>query len=166
MPAMEQIDHSSRRAMDLIRAGIAAADPARCVARALPQALAENPPDPGGEWCIIALGKAARAMADAALQALPDARALVITNAGNDAPLGRAEILVAGHPVPDAAGEAAARRVEELLAGCRPEDRLLALISGGGSAMLPAPVAGVTLTEKQEVNRLLLASGVDITRMN
>lgn len=153
------------RAMRLIEAGIAAADPGRAVARAMPLAL-DDPPGPGGVWRIVALGKAARAMAAAALEALPDAQALVVTNAGNDAALDRAEICVAGHPVPDAAGEAAARRVEALLRGCDPADRLLALISGGGSAMLPAPVAGMTLADKQQVNRLLLASGADITQTN
>ena len=75
-------------------------------------------------------------------------------------------MLRAGHPVPDEDGAQAARRVAERLAESRPADRILALISGGGSAMLPAPVEGVTLTEKQEVNRLLLASGADIRETN
>lgn len=153
------------RALSLIRAGIDAADPGRATSRAIPDILAD-PPDPGGVCHLIALGKAARAMAAAALAALPDTRALVITNAGNDAPLDRAEILVAGHPVPDAAGEAAARRVAAVLQVARPQDRVLALISGGGSAMLPAPVKGVTLAEKQQVNRLLLGCGADIAQTN
>lgn len=105
-------------------------------------------------------------MAQVAMMHLPDSRVLVVTNRGNDIPLAGAEVLRAGHPVPDEEGEAAARRVEMVLARCRPQDRLLALISGGGSAMLPAPVDGVSLAEKQEVNRLLLASGADITRVN
>lgn len=158
-------DDLSHRALSLIRAGIDAADPARATALAMDQVMAD-PPGPGGAWHVIALGKAARAMAAAALQRLPDARALIITNAGNDAPLDRAQIIVAGHPVPDAAGEAAARQVEAILTAAAPQDRVLALISGGGSAMLPAPVAGVTLAEKQDVNRLLLGSGADIGRMN
>lgn len=155
----------SRHALSLIQAGIDAADPARAVTAAIPHALAD-PPGDGGVWHLIALGKAARTMAGAALSHLPDAQALVITNASNDAPLDRAQILTSGHPVPDAAGEAAARQVEALLAACRPQDRVLALISGGGSAMLPAPVEGVTLAEKQEVNRLLLSSGADISQTN
>lgn len=164
---MEQEDHSpiARQALELIRTGIRAADPGACVLAAMAQVLAD-PPAPGGIWRVIALGKAARAMAQAALSVLPQAQALVITNAGNDAALPGAEILVAGHPVPDAAGEAAARRVEAMLADCAPGDRVLALISGGGSAMLPAPVEGVSLAEKQQVNRLLLASGADIARVN
>ena len=158
-------DPLSRRALALIHRGIAAADPARAVSSAIAPVLAD-PPDPGGQWRIVALGKAARVMARVALKHLPDSRALVVTNRGNDAPLIRAEVLCAGHPVPDEAGEAAARRVESLLAECGPQDRLLALISGGGSAMLPAPVVGVTLAEKQQVNRLLLASGADIAQTN
>lgn len=165
MVGMTHSNDLSGRAMALIEAGIAAADPARCVERAMAQVTAD-PPEPGGAWHVIAIGKAARAMASAALVVLPGARALVVTNAGNDAPLERAEIFVSGHPVPDAAGEAAAKRIEAVLTSCAPADRVLALISGGGSAMVPAPVEGVSLAEKQEVNRLLLASGADIAEMN
>ena len=154
------------RAMAFIRAGIEAADPAACVTRALDQALAD-PPGAGGEWHVIALGKAARAMTVAALAGLPPGTsALVVTNAGNDEPLEGARILTSGHPVPDAAGEAAAAEVEAILRAARPEDRVLALISGGGSSMLPAPITGLTLKDKQAVNKLLLASGADIVEMN
>lgn len=155
----------SRRALALIDAGIAAADPANAV-RAHLRLIAEDPPGPDGRWQIIAVGKAARAMADAAMQALPGAPVLIVTNAGNDAPLAGAQMMTAGHPVPDAPGEAAARAVEAAIAALGPGDRLLALISGGGSAMLPAPVQGLDLAAKQAVNRLLLASGADITQMN
>jgi glycerate 2-kinase len=153
------------RGLALVRAGIDAADPAHAVEGAMPSVLADRP-GPGGSWHIIALGKAARPMAMAAMTSLPESRALIITNAGNDAPLAGAEIVTSGHPVPDAAGEEAARKVEEILRAARPADRVLALISGGGSAMLPAPVEGVSLAEKQDVNRLLLGSGADITQMN
>lgn len=153
------------KVMALLQAGVAAADPGQGVAAHMAEVLAD-PPGAGGRWIVIALGKAARAMAVAALDVLPEAEALVITNRGNDAPLPRARVLASGHPVPDAAGEAAAHEVEALLRAAGPQDRVLALISGGGSAMLPAPVAGVTLAEKQEVNRLLLGSGADITQTN
>lgn len=153
------------RALALIQTGIDAAEPRGATLAAMADVLSD-PPAQGGVWHVIALGKAARAMAAAALSQLPDAQALIITNAGNDAPLDRARIIVAGHPVPDAAGEDAALQVERLLRDARPQDRVLALISGGGSAMLPAPVVGVTLAEKQQVSRLLLASGADIGRMN
>ncbi|MDO5529173.1 MAG: DUF4147 domain-containing protein, partial [Paracoccus sp. (in: a-proteobacteria)] len=92
--------------------------------------------------------------------------ALVVTNAGNDAPLAGAKILTAGHPVPDAAGKAAAKAVEQALREASPGDRVLALISGGASAMLPAPAPGISLADKQEVSRLLLAAGADIGQMN
>lgn len=154
------------RAMALIRAGIAAADPAACVTKNLDQALAD-PPSSEGRWHVIALGKAARAMTVAALARLPEGTGtLVITNAGNDAPLKGARMLTSGHPVPDAAGERAAREVEAILTAATPEDRVLALISGGGSAMLPAPITGLTLKDKQAVNKLLLAGGADITETN
>ena len=93
--------------MALIQAGIKAADPAEAVRRGMAEVLA-NPPEQGGRWQIIALGKAARAMAKAALQALPGADALVVTNAGNDAALPGARVMRAGHPQPDAQGAAAA----------------------------------------------------------
>lgn len=158
------------RAMALIRAGIAAADPRTAVLRAMPAVLAD-PPGPDGRWHVLAVGKAARAMTSAALEALPpgalaEGGALVVTNAGNDAPLPGARVLRAGHPEPDAAGLAAAARFEARLAACRPQDRVLALISGGGSAMLPAPAEGLSLADKQAVNRLLLASGADIAQVN
>ncbi|MFG6079482.1 glycerate kinase [Paracoccus litorisediminis] len=151
--------------MALIQAGINAADPAEAVRRGMAEVLA-NPPEQGGRWQIIALGKAARAMAKAALQALPGGDALVVTNAGNDAALPGARVMRAGHPQPDAQGAAAADEVERLLQSVGPNDRVLALISGGGSAMLPAPAEGMTLADKQAVNALLLASGADIAQVN
>jgi hydroxypyruvate reductase len=145
------------RAMALIRAGIAAADPGAAVRRGM-AAVLENPPGPGGRWQVIALGKAARAMAEAAL--------LVVTNAGNDTPLAGARVMRAGHPQPDDDGALAAAEVIARLTATGPQDRVLALISGGGSAMLPAPAEGMTLADKQAVNRLLLASGADISQVN
>lgn len=154
------------KVMALLRAGVAAADPGPATRARMAQVL-EDPPAAGGRWIVIALGKAARALATAALAALPDdTEALVITNHGNEAPMPRARVLAAGHPDPDAAGEAAAREVEARLSAARPQDRVLALISGGGSAMLPAPVEGLTLQDKQQVNRLLLGSGADIGQVN
>ncbi|MBW6506394.1 MAG: DUF4147 domain-containing protein [Rhodobacteraceae bacterium] len=154
------------RAREVFAAGVGAADPAAAVARHLPQALADAP-GPGGRWHLIALGKGAVAMAEAALARLPvGCPALVVTTRENARPLAGACVLAAGHPVPDAAGEAAARAVEAALAATAPHDRVLALISGGGSALLPAPVAGVGLADKATVNRLLLGSGADIGQMN
>jgi glycerate 2-kinase len=151
-------------ALALFQAGLRAADPARAVLAHqgdLPQ------PAPGGRLMLLAVGKAARAMAEAALSVLPGpVEALVVTNAENDRPLAGAQVMAAGHPVPDAAGVAAGAEVMRRLEAAGPDDRVLALISGGGSALLPAPVDGVTLEDKAEVNRLLLASGWDITAMN
>ncbi|MCR8725048.1 glycerate kinase type-2 family protein [Frigidibacter sp. ROC022] len=139
---------------------------------ALGKALKEHPL-PGGRVHLLALGKAAPGMMAEALRHLPGppASALVVTTEGSAEAAGSAalpgvEVLISGHPVPDAAGEAAARRVEAMLAGLTPADHLVALISGGGSALLPAPAAGITLDDKAEVNRLMLASGLEITEMN
>lgn len=149
----------------IFEAGLRAADPGEAVRRSL--ADAAWAPAGRGRRVLIAVGKAARGMAEAALDVVgPVDAALVVTTVPNAVPLPGCEVLGSSHPVPDAAGERAARRVEELLAGLAPEDRVLAIVSGGGSALLPAPVAGVTLEDKAEVNRLLLASGADITEMN
>jgi hydroxypyruvate reductase len=154
------------RALEIFRAGVAAADPARAVRRALD---ARPLPAPGarGRRVVIAAGKAARAMMAAALEVTgPSAGALVVANHENARPLAGAEVLGAGHPVPDAAGARAAERVLAAVSGLGADDRVLVLLSGGASALLPAPVEGVSLADKAEVNRLLLASGADITEMN
>ncbi len=140
----------------IFQAGVAAADPAAAVKRHLD---AVTPP-----VLIVAVGKAARAMAGPALEAFPGVPALVVTNYENAGPLAGAEVLAAGHPVPDENGLAAGQRV---LAALRDADGpVLVLMSGGGSALLPAPVAGVSLADKQAVNRALLAGGLEITAMN
>jgi len=148
-------------ALARFQVGVAAADPAAAVRAAL-QGLAPV----AGRRLIVAVGKAARRMAEAALSVLGPVETLVVTNDENAQPLDGARVLAAGHPVPDARGAAAAEAVIAALAGLRAGDECLALISGGGSALLPAPVAGVTLEEKAEVNRLLLGSGADITEVN
>lgn len=147
--------------LELLQVGVRAADPRAAVDRAM-QGLTGG----DGAWHVVALGKAARAMAQSALAHLPGARALVITNRGNDAALSGATVLRAGHPQPDADGMAAAARLEDFLTAVGPQDRVLALISGGGSAMLPAPVAGLDLADLQAVNAALLSSGADITQTN
>ena len=151
-------------ARQLFTAGVAAADPSGAVRRALEKASVAAPP--GGRLVVIALGKAALGMARAAMAAARPDAVLVVTNYENAAELPGAQVMASGHPVPDARGEAAARRVEALLGDLGPGDRVLALISGGGSALLPAPAPGLTLEDKARVNRLLLASGAEITEMN
>ena len=154
------------RARQLFQTACQAADPGIALSRAL-QSHPLPVPDPGGKLRIVAIGKAAVPMAEALLPKL-DApyEALVVTNYENARPVAGAIVNAAGHPVPDENGEMAAIAVEALLLNARSADRVIALISGGGSALLPAPVAGVTLAEKAEVSRLLLGAGVDISQLN
>jgi glycerate 2-kinase len=155
---------------DLLRrmfdAAVASAQPALCVPRFLPE-LAEV----RGRVIVIGAGKASAAMAQAVEahwrgRGLERVEGLVVTRYGYGAPCERIEIVEAAHPVPDAAGEAAARRLMALVSGLQPDDLVLCLISGGGSALLPLPGAGLTLADKQAVNKALLASGATITEMN
>lgn len=154
------------RAKALFRVACEAADPGIALSRAL--ALHPLPePGPGGRLRIVAIGKAAVPMAEALLARISGPyEALVVTNYENARPVTGAVVHAAGHPVPDENGEKAAIAVEAMLLGARPADRVIALISGGGSALLPAPVSGVTLAEKAEVSRLLLGAGVDIAQLN
>ena len=145
----------------LFAAGVAAADPGRAVREAL--ALA---PRPAGRRLIVAVGKAACAMAAAAREVLGAEETLIVTTDGAARAVPGAEVLCAGHPVPDARGLDAARRVAAAVAALGAGDELVALISGGGSALLPAPLAGISIADKAEVSRLLLASGADIRAMN
>ena len=126
----------------LFDAAIAAADPARCVPPQLP-------PDDGGRLIVIGAGKASAAMARAAEDHWSGPLdGLVVTRYGHGVQCERIEIVEAAHPVPDAAGEAAAARVLAKISGLTATDRVLALISGGGSALLAAPAAGGALALK------------------
>lgn len=144
-------------------AAIAAAQPARTLARHLPA-------PPRGRTIVIGAGKASAAMA-AALEAawpgqLEALQGLVVTRYGYAVPCARIEIIEAAHPVPDDAGLAASRRMLELVSGLNEDDLVICLISGGGSSLLPLPLAGITLDDKQRVNRALLKSGATISEMN
>lgn len=154
-------------ALALFGAAVAAADPDGAL-RAAWTAHPPAPPAPGGAWRLVAVGKAALPMAGAALDLLSGqpVQALVVTNYENARPLPGATVMAAGHPVPDANGDMAGRSVAALLEGAGPADRVVALISGGGSALLPAPAPGLNLADKAEVNRLLLAHGFEITEIN
>ena len=117
---------------------------------------------------VLGAGKASARMA-LALEAILGARisgGLVSVKYGHGAPLKRIEVVEAGHPVPDANGEEAARRIAALAESADERTLVLNLISGGGSALLPAPADGLTLAGKQEMTGLLLASGADIQEMN
>ncbi|WEF24512.1 glycerate kinase [Paracoccus sp. S3-43] len=138
---------------------VAVADPMRSLA-------AHLPPRPDGRVVVIGAGKASARMAEAVEAVWGPSEGLVITRHGYARPCRGIEIVEAAHPVPDAAGAQAALRVLSLLEGLGKGDFVLALISGGASALLCAPVPGVTLVEKQAVNAALLASGAPIGQMN
>ncbi|MEP3345318.1 MAG: DUF4147 domain-containing protein [Litoreibacter sp.] len=154
-----------KEALQLFDVAISAADPARAVERALHgTSLSAD-----GTLYLIAVGKAAVPMMRAALTFVnPDTtiETIAVTNPENAAPIKGCRVLQANHPVPDSAGEAAALEVEALLRQTTPQDRVVALISGGGSALLPAPAQGITLDDKARVNKVLLGSGLDINDMN
>ena len=143
------------------QAAVAAADPRRVLAQHLP-------PKPRGRCIVVGAGKAAPDMAAALEAAWPDValEGAVVTRHGQGVRLARIEVLESSHPVPDAASEAAARRMLDLVRGLGPDDLVLALISGGGSALLALPTPGLTLADKQDINRQLLASGATIGEMN
>ena len=116
---------------------------------------------------VIGAGKASAAMAKAVEDHWPGPLSgLVITRYGHAVPCERIEIVEAAHPVPDEAGRAAAARILELVPGLTADDLVLCLISGGGSALLSLPAAGLSLADKQTVNRALLTSGATISEMN
>lgn len=160
-----QRDSLKRHARRLFEAGVKAVEPGRAVAQAL-EAWSPPAPGAGGRLVVVALGKAAGAMTRAALETVQPSVALAVTNHGNADPVAGAEIRMAGHPVPDADGLRAAQAVQDVAQALTARDRLLVLLSGGGSALLPAPVAGVSLQDKITVSRSLLACGADITEMN
>jgi glycerate 2-kinase len=145
----------------VFEAAVAAADPARVLARFLPE-------PPKGRIVVVGCGKAAPGMAAAVEAAWPDVplTGAVVTRHGQGVRLSRIEVLEASHPVPDAGSEAAARRMLHLVQGLGPDDLVLALISGGGSALMALPLPGVSFADKQAVNRQLLASGATIHEMN
>lgn len=139
------------------------------VAAALPDRIVPPhlPPPPKGRTIVLGAGKASAAMAQAVEAHWPGPlEGLVVTRYGHAVPCERIEIVEAAHPVPDAAGRKAAERILKLAQEAGPEDLVLCLISGGGSALLALPAPGLTLEDKQAVNKALLASGADIGQMN
>lgn len=124
------------------------------------------PPRPAGRVTVIGAGKASARMAEAVEAEWGPCEGLVITRYGYARPTQAIRIVEAAHPVPDQAGRQATDEMLDLLAGLGPDDFVLALISGGASALLTAPAGQVTLAEKQAVNRMLLASGAPIGQMN
>jgi len=125
---------------------------------------------PPGTLRVLAVGKAASTMARALAEIVPPSLfagpGIVVVNDENRQDVGRFLVMASGHPLTDARGEAASREVERYISGAWPEDGLIVLVSGGGSALLPAPAEGLTLTEKTQATKLLLASGASIQEIN
>lgn len=145
----------------MMTAAIAAADPAMVLARHLPE-------KPTSRCIVIGAGKSAAAMARALEKAWPDVElsGIVVTRFGHAVPTDRISVREASHPVPDAAGLEAARDILQTAKAARKGDLVIALISGGGSALMPMPTPPLTLEEKITVNNLLLKSGLTIDDMN
>ena len=139
---------------------VAAAAPETCLPAHLPA-------PPSGRTLVVGAGKASAAMARAVERNWAgDLSGLVVTRYGHTVPCERIEIVEAGHPVPDENGLKAAKRILAMVRGLTPEDLVLCLISGGGSALLTLPANGLTLADKQAVSRALLRSGASISEMN
>ena len=153
----------------MFEAAVAAAQPALVVPKHLPEA-------PKGRLVVVGAGKASAAMARAfeltwknkACESgwQGEISGLVVTRYGYAEPCEQIEIVEAAHPVPNDAGMQAARRILNLVSDLSENDLVVCLISGGGSALMPLPLEGITLKDKQAVNKTLLKSGATITEMN
>jgi hydroxypyruvate reductase len=164
-----------KSAREIFDAAVRAVDPAEAIRRHLVRdgerlEIGNERVDLGAvrEIVVVGLGKAGAPMAAAVEGILGPriVRGLVVTKYGHVQPTRVIRIHEAGHPVPDDAGMAGARAVLDHVKGLAPEDLVLVLISGGGSALTPAPVEGITLAEKQSLTKALLACGADIREMN
>lgn len=146
---------------ELFGAAVSAAQPQRLIADALPE------PPLRGRTIVIGAGKASAAMARELEVNWPaPLEGLVVTRYGHGERCDRIEIVEAAHPVPDAAGADAAQRMLQLVRGLTPDDLVICLLSGGASSLLPAPLAPLTLAQKQDIGRALLRSGASISDMN
>ncbi|MNU87342.1 putative hydroxypyruvate reductase [compost metagenome] len=155
-------DTSARDALNRIfMAAVASADPAKVLQHHLPS-------PPKGRCVVVGAGKASAAMAAALEAAWPhvDLSGVVVTRYGHAVPTAHIEIIEASHPVPDDRSAEAAKRILAAVEGLTADDMVIALISGGGSALMVAPAEGMTLADKMAVNRALLASGATISEMN
>jgi hydroxypyruvate reductase len=145
---------------NMFDAAIAAALPDKTLPPYLPR-------PPKGRTLVIGCGKAAGSMAKAVEDHWPgELTGMVVTRYGYNVPTKRIEVVEAAHPVPDEAGRKAAERMLKMVHGLSAEDLVLFLVSGGGSALLSLPAPGLTLADKQAINKALLRSGANITEMN
>ncbi len=159
---MEFDDAGARAALrQVFAAAVAAADPRVVLAPHLPAR-------PAGRCVVVGAGKSAGVMAAALEDAWPDVplSGVVVTSYGHRVPTRHIEVLEASHPVPDANSEEAARRILAAVQGLSANDLVIALISGGGSALMALPAPGLTLADKKAVNAMLLRSGATISVMN
>lgn len=158
----EWTDNRAREVLQRIfNAAVASADPAKAIAGHLPE-------KPKGRCVVVGAGKASAAMAAALDTAWRDVdiSGVVVTRYGYAVPAGRVKIIEASHPIPDEASEHAAHEVLEAVQGLCKDDLVVALISGGGSALMARPSGKITLADKQKINRALLQSGATIREMN
>jgi glycerate 2-kinase len=145
---------------DMFEAAVGAALPEKCVPPHLPA-------PPSGRTIVVGAGKAGGAMAKAVEDHWPGSlEGLVVTRYGHGVPCRRITVVEASHPVPDVAGQDAAKRILSLVKGLTADDLVLCLISGGGSALLALPAERITLADKQAINKALLKSGASISEMN
>jgi hydroxypyruvate reductase len=153
-----------RHALAIFRASLDAADPEAAVARHLKKIKMQQ----YRRIWVVGAGKAGASMAKAAERVLGTkiAAGLINVKDGHTVPLRRIELRECGHPVPDQRGVEGARRIAEIASEAGEDDLVVCLISGGASALMPAPVPPITLEEKQAVTRLLLASGANIHEIN
>lgn len=155
-------DGQARAALrQIFDAAVAAADPRVVLAQHLPER-------PKGRIVVVGGGKSAAVMAAAVEAAWPDAdlSGVVVTRYEHAVPTKKIRVIEASHPVPDANSEAGARAVLQAVQGLGPDDLVLALMSGGASALMALPAPGLTLADKQAINKALLASGANISEMN
>ena len=161
------IQELRKLAHSFFRAAVEAADPTTAVREEL-----ESSPLPalaGGRHVLVAVGKAACAMTEEALRHIPAAAlrdAVAVTNSENARCVPGCTVMAAGHPVPDIRGLRAAKEVRRRLLAAGPDDWILCLISGGGSALMPLPPPGISLEDKAKVNEILLSRGFDIFQAN
>ncbi len=159
---IEKVMNHKQFLIDSFHAAVAAADPSQLVASHLPA-------PPKGKTLVVGAGKAAASMARAVELAWPpDAplEGIVVTRYAHGMPTERIRVVEASHPVPDTAGEIAAAEILARTSALAPDDRLIVLVSGGGSSLLSLPVPAVSMTDLRALTKDLLKSGAPITEMN